>query len=65
MKLYTNHLEHIFEIHLYPILKISIDDIMAAILAVFECGTLKVAILLRFASNFLDVNVKLRPVFAI
>ena len=36
MKLYTNHLEHICEVHLSPILNISIDDLMAPILVVLN-----------------------------
>ena len=52
MKLSTNHFQQICEVRFSPILKIQIDDVMAAIIAVFECGTLTVAILLRFSSNF-------------
>merc|ERR1712105_322711 len=34
-------------------LKFKLDDVMAAIIAVFGSGTLTVAILLRFSSNFM------------
>ena len=46
-----------------PILNIQIDDVMAAIIATFKSGTLKVAILLRFYS-ILGREGKTRPVFA-
>merc|ERR1712105_212000 len=47
MKLSTNHLQYICSIRFSPILKIQVDDIMAAIIAVFKSGTLTVAILPR------------------
>merc|ERR1712105_202653 len=62
MKLSTYYLQYICSIRFSPILKIQIDDVMAAIIAVFESGTLTVAILLRFSSNFRIVNKSQPPV---
>merc|ERR1712074_319768 len=52
MKLSTNHLQYICSIPFSPILKIQVDDVMAAIIASFESGTLTVTIFLQFSSNF-------------
>merc|ERR1712029_760881 len=54
MKFSTNDLTDICEVHFSRILKIRNDDVMAAILLAFLCGTLTVAILLRFSSKLVS-----------
>ena len=49
MKFPTNDLTDICEVRFSRILKIRNDDVMAAILLAFLCGTLKVTILIRFS----------------
>ena len=51
MKFSTNDLTDICEFLFSRILNIRNDDVMAAILLAFLCGTLTVAILLPFSSN--------------
>ena len=51
MKFSTNDLTDICEVRFSRILKIRNDDVMAAILLAFLCGTLTVAILIRFSSK--------------
>ena len=51
MKFSTNDLTDICEVLFSRILKIQNDDVMAAILLAFLCGTLTVAILLQFSSK--------------
>ena len=60
MKFYTNDLRDICEFPFSRILHFEINDVIAAILYVFLCGTLTVAILLRFSSKF---NARLKVVF--
>ena len=52
MKFSTNDQTDICEVSFSPILKFLNDDVMAAIFAFLRCGTLTVAILLRFSLNF-------------
>ena len=54
MKFSTNDLTDICEVRFSRILKIRNDDVMAAILLAFLCGTLTVAILLRFSSKLVS-----------
>merc|ERR1712074_451729 len=61
MKLSTNHLLYICSMRFSSILKLKFDDVMVAILAVFGSGTLMVAILLRFSSNFGTLKLKSVP----
>ena len=51
MKFSTNDLTDICEVRFSRILKFRNDDVMAAILYVFLCGTLTVAIFVRFSSK--------------
>ena len=52
MKFSTNDLTDICEVRFSRILKIRNDDVMAAILLAFLCGTLTVVILIWFSSNW-------------
>ena len=52
IKLSTNYLLNICSIRFFLFWKFKFVDALATIFAVFECGTLTVAILLRFSSHF-------------
>ena len=54
MKFSTDDLTDICEVNFSRILKIRNEDVMAAILLAFFCGTLTVAILIRFSSKLVD-----------